>query len=80
VTGPVCRLCVSCVSSTAEKLVRKTIFEGFVAVVCSKNASPTWGDVKTALRDFDRAGLRCRRQIEKSLLAQIRNFNLAGLM
>jgi len=29
-----------------------------VAVVRSKNASPTWGDVKAALLDFDRAGLR----------------------
>jgi hypothetical protein len=27
-------------------------------VVRSKNASPTWGDVKAALLDFDRAGLR----------------------
>ena len=29
-----------------------------MAVVRSKNASPTWGDVKAALLDFDRAGLR----------------------
>jgi hypothetical protein len=29
-----------------------------VAVVRSKNASPTWSDVRTALLDFDRAGLR----------------------
>jgi hypothetical protein len=29
-----------------------------VTVVRSKNASPTWNDVKTALMDFDRAGLR----------------------
>jgi hypothetical protein len=29
-----------------------------MAVVRSKNASPTWSDVKTALLDFDRAGLR----------------------
>ena len=27
-------------------------------MVRSKNASPTWADVKTALIDFDRAGLR----------------------
>jgi hypothetical protein len=27
-------------------------------VVRSKNASPTWSDVRTALLDFDRAGLR----------------------
>ena len=41
-----------------EKLAHKTIFEGFVAVVRSKNTSPTWSDVKAALMDFDRAGLR----------------------
>jgi len=39
-------------------LAQNAIFEGFVAVVRSKNASPTWNDVKTALTDFDRAGLR----------------------
>jgi hypothetical protein len=33
-------------------------FEGFVAVVRRKNASPTWNDVKISLLDFDRAGLR----------------------
>src|SRR5664279_6208885 len=32
--------------------------EGFVTVARSKNASPTWSDVRTALLDFDRAGLR----------------------
>jgi len=42
----------------AEKLAHETIFEGFMAVVRSKNASPTWNDVRTALLDFDRAGLR----------------------
>jgi hypothetical protein len=36
----------------------KPPFEGFVAVIRSKNASPTWSDVRTALLDFDRAGLR----------------------
>lgn len=36
----------------------KALFEGFVIVSRSKNASPTWNDVKTALLDFDRAGLR----------------------
>jgi hypothetical protein len=40
-----------------EKLAHKTNFEGF-AVVRSKNTSPTWSDVKTALMGFDRAGLR----------------------
>src|SRR5258708_25401930 len=29
-----------------------------MAVIRSKNALPTWSDVKTALLDFDRAGLR----------------------
>ena len=42
----------------AEMPAHKAIFEGFEAVVRSKNASPTWNDVKTALFDFDRAGLR----------------------
>jgi hypothetical protein len=42
----------------AEMPAHKAIFEGFVAVVRSKNASPTWNDVKTALMEFDRAGLR----------------------
>jgi hypothetical protein len=42
----------------AEKLTHKSIFEGFVAVVRSKNASPTWNDVRAALLGFDRAGLR----------------------
>jgi hypothetical protein len=41
-----------------EKLAHKTFIERFVAVVRSKNASPTWSDVRTALLDFDRAGLR----------------------
>ena len=42
----------------AEKPAHKTIIERFVAVVRSKNASPTWSDVRTALLDFDHAGLR----------------------
>jgi hypothetical protein len=42
----------------AEMLAHKIIFEGFVVVVRSKNGSPTWNDVKTALLDFDRVGLR----------------------
>jgi hypothetical protein len=42
----------------AEMLAHKIIFEGFVVVVRSKNVSPTWNDVKTALLDFDRAGLQ----------------------
>ena len=40
----------------AEKLVHKTILERFVAVARSKNASPTWSDVRDALLQFDRAG------------------------
>jgi hypothetical protein len=54
----ICCFCASRVSSTSENLVHKTIFEGFVAVIRSKKASPTWGDVRTTLLDFDRAGLR----------------------
>jgi hypothetical protein len=42
----------------AEKLALNTTIERLVAVVRSKNASPTWSDVRTALLDFDRAGLR----------------------
>jgi len=42
----------------AEKLARKSTFEGVVAVVRSKNALPTWSDVRAALLDFDRAGLQ----------------------
>ena len=41
----------------AEKLAHKTIIERFVAVARSKNASPTWSDVRAALLLFDRAGL-----------------------
>jgi hypothetical protein len=36
----------------------KAIQEGFATVVRNKNASPTWSDVKLAIVDFDRAGLR----------------------
>jgi len=42
----------------AEKLAHKTIIERFVAVARSKNASPTWSDVRAALLHLDRAGLR----------------------
>jgi len=41
----------------AKKLAHKNIIERFVAVVRSKNASPTWSDVRVALLHFDRAGL-----------------------
>ena len=55
---PICSFSQVVYLEPAEKLAHKTIFEGFVAVVRSKNTSPTWNDVKTALVDFDRAGLR----------------------
>ena len=42
----------------AEKPAHKAIMERFVAVARSKNASPTWSDVRAALLHFDRAGLR----------------------
>jgi hypothetical protein len=41
-----------------SSLIRQTIIERFVTVVRSKNTSPTWSDVRTALLEFDRAGLR----------------------
>jgi hypothetical protein len=41
-----------------EKVAQKAITERFVAVVRSKIVSPTWSDVRAALMDFDRAGLR----------------------
>ena len=44
----------SCILSGPRSPPHKTIMEGFVAVVRSKNASPTWSE----LLDFDRAGLR----------------------
>ncbi len=43
---------------SAERRAHKTIIERFVTVVRSKNASPTWSDVRAALLDFDSAGLR----------------------
>jgi hypothetical protein len=48
----------SCILSEVEKVTQKAITEGFVAVVRNKIVSPTWSDVRTALMDFDRAGLR----------------------
>lgn len=41
-----------------EKVAQKVITERFVAVVRRKIVSPTWSDVRAALLDFDRAGLR----------------------
>ena len=52
------RLCSSHVSWGCRKVAQKAITERFVAVVRSKIVSPTWSDVKAALMDFDRAGLR----------------------
>ena len=55
---PMCTLLKGVYFEPDEMPAHKAIFEGFEAVVRSKNASPTWNDVKTALLDFDRAGLR----------------------
>ena len=55
---PICSFAEVVYYEPAEKRAHKTIIERFVAVVRSKNASPTWSDVRTALLDFDRAGLR----------------------
>src|SRR5260370_9335790 len=55
---PICSLRKSCILSEPRSSLTKSIIERFVAVVRSKNASPTWSDVRTALLDFDRAGLR----------------------
>src|SRR6266496_4169040 len=44
-------------SEPRSSLIKPSL-KGSLAVVRSKNASPTWSDVKTALLDFDRAGLR----------------------
>jgi hypothetical protein len=41
-----------------ERDEKPVIMERFMAVARSKNASPTWSDVRAALLDFDRAGLR----------------------
>jgi hypothetical protein len=42
----------------SQPIAHNTNYEGFAAVVRSKNASPTWNDVKTKLMEFDRMGLR----------------------
>jgi hypothetical protein len=55
---PVCSLAKVVYLGQTKKLAHINIIERFVAVVRSKNASPTWGDVEAALFDFDRAGLR----------------------
>jgi hypothetical protein len=41
-----------------EKVAQRAITERIVAVDRSKIVSPTWSDVRAALLDFDRAGLR----------------------
>jgi hypothetical protein len=55
---PICSFAEVVYYEPAEKRAHKTIIERFVAVVRSKNASPGWSDVRAALLDFDRAGLR----------------------
>ena len=55
---PICSLAEVVYLEPAQKLAHKTIIERFVTVVRSKNASPTRSDVRTALLDFDREGLR----------------------
>jgi hypothetical protein len=40
-----------------ERALIKPSLKGFVAVARSKNASPTWSDVRAALLQFDRAGI-----------------------
>src|ERR1700751_431094 len=42
----------------AQSSCIKPSLKGFMAVVRPKNTSPTWNDVRTALLDFDCAGLR----------------------
>jgi hypothetical protein len=55
---PICSFAEVVYPEPAEMRAHKTIIERFVAVVRSKNASPTWSDVRAALLDFDSAGLR----------------------
>jgi predicted secreted hydrolase len=43
--------------SEPRSSLKKTVIERFVAVVRSKNASPTWSNIRAALLHFDRAGL-----------------------
>ena len=39
---------------SAKKFAPETVIERFVPVVRSKNASPTWSDVRVALLHFER--------------------------
>src|SRR5439155_11378598 len=55
---PICSFAEVVYLEPAERRAHKTIIEGFVTVVRSKNASPTWSDVRAAILDFDSAGLR----------------------
>jgi hypothetical protein len=48
----------SCILSESKRSLKKANTERLVAVVRSKIVSPTWSDVRAALMDFDRAGLR----------------------
>src|SRR5882724_10736942 len=55
---PICSFAEVVYLEPAERRAHKTIIERFVTVVRSKNASPTWSDVRAAILDFDSAGLR----------------------
>ena len=55
-SAPLRKSCI--LSEPRSSLIRQTIIERSVTVVRGKNASPTWSDVRTALLEFDRAGLR----------------------
>jgi hypothetical protein len=54
---PICSLAEAVYLERAKKLAHKTVIERLVAVARSKNVSPTWSNVRVALRHFDRAGL-----------------------
>ena len=55
---PICSFAKVVYLESAEKFANKITSEGFMDVVRTKNAPPTWSDVRAALRDFDCAGLR----------------------
>jgi len=55
---PICSFAKVVYLELAEKFAHKITSEGFMDVVRTKNAPPTWSDVRAALRDFDCAGLR----------------------
>jgi hypothetical protein len=53
-----CPLRKSCILSGPRNSLSETIVERFLVVANKKNASPAWSDVRAALLNFDRAGLR----------------------